>query len=141
MRDSLQAHVQQLLRAEKKRRRWLMALLLIAPIVFFSTTAGMMRYGETLAYQDQVLDCQYSAPQGEGYAGYAIHTHTDVCYDADGNLVCPLPEIGLEDGQQLHTHNSDCYNEQGELVCGLLELQEHVHDATALSSPPIRLRS
>lgn len=38
-------------------------------------------------------------PMGGYLCGLEEHTHTETCYDADGNLTCTIPE---------HTHTEDC---------------------------------
>lgn len=79
-----------------------------------------------------------------GYADYAVHKHTESCYE-DGELVCPLEEIeehehtdacyrindsGYICGQEeaeAHTHTDVCYTEHRELVCGKEESEGHTH--------------
>ena len=51
-----------------------------------------------------------------------VHTHDDMCYDRNGDLVCPLPEI------EEHTHSADCWRETEVLTCGLEETG-HIHDS------------
>lgn len=68
-----------------------------------------------------LLVCAYSAPVGEGYAGVAAHVHTAACYDADGALLCPLPELAP------HIHTDACYTVQRSLICPLEETPGHRH--------------
>ena len=51
------------------------------------------------------------------------HQHDSECYDADGNLICEIPE---------HTHSADsgCYEEVRELACEIPESDGHTHDAS-----------
>ena len=52
-----------------------------------------------------------------------VHTHDESCYDRNGDLVCPLPEI------EEHKHDKDCYRETEVLICGEEETG-HIHDET-----------
>lgn len=56
-----------------------------------------------------------------GYADYAVHEHTQGCYE-DGRLVCPLEEI------EEHEHTESCYrvNDSG-YICGQEEAEAHTH--------------
>ena len=71
-----------------------------------------------------------------------VHTHSELCYDAAGTLVCQLPEVSQHEHTDscyapaetavpvLHTHSDVCYTqEQGELQCQLEESEEHTHTA------------
>lgn len=52
-----------------------------------------------------------------GYADYAVHTHSEFCYDEDGNLWCELPEIAV------HEHEESCYK-----ILDIIDEDEtHVH--------------
>ena len=48
------------------------------------------------------------APTYCGYADFVLHTHSAGCYDADGTLVCTLPEISE------HVHGEGCYSQPEE---------------------------
>lgn len=75
-----------------------------------------------------------------------FHTHTEECYDADGNLICGKLEVlehvhsdvchvkpeAVEDityycQEMVHEHSEDCYNENGELICGEADYVVHTH--------------
>ena len=71
--------------------------------------------------QERVLACPYVTEQGPGFAGFTVHEHDALCFDADGNLVCRLPEIPY------HEHDESCYRENRVLCCGLEESEGHVH--------------
>lgn len=70
-----------------------------------------------------------------GYADYLIHTHDSSCYDAQGQLCCPLPQIREHiHGEECysvpegHTHTEVCFaRQQGELICGLAQEEGHTH--------------
>ena len=56
-----------------------------------------------------------------------VHTHDESCYDRNGDLVCPLPEI------EEHKHDKDCYRETEVLICGEEETG-HIHDETCYTT-------
>lgn len=56
-----------------------------------------------------------------------LHSHDEYCYDADGTLVCPLPEI------EEHLHTDDCFTEVQRTVCNLEESPGHVHGPSCYS--------
>lgn len=56
-----------------------------------------------------------------------VHTHDESCYDRNGDLVCPLPEI------EEHEHDKDCYRETEVLICGEEETG-HIHDETCYTT-------
>ena len=121
MAESLNLKLKKALRDKKNSRRYLALLLCLSLIVGFGTVTALTHEGEALTHQKKVLECSYVAPTGEGYAGYCAHVHNDDCYDANGQLVCPLPEI------EAHYHTDACWKTEKELVCGLGESAGHVH--------------
>ena len=92
------------------RRKEYLMLVMVAALVTVSVALGLHQRGIAATHAEQVLDCQY--------AGDGAHTHDESCYDADGNLVCPLQE------REYHVHDDSCYEETRELSCGL---EEHQH--------------
>ena len=56
-------------------------------------------------------------PEGEG-----AHTHTPECYEIVRELTCTIPE-----GEGAHTHTAECYETVRELICDKPELPVHVH--------------
>ena len=125
--------------------------VILASLVCFSTMVEMMHPAETLTRPEAVLQCAFAPHQhddscyrieeqydeegnylGEekvlicGKADYAVHTHTDECYETgiDGEpvLVCTLPET------EEHVHTDECYEETTNLICGIEESDGHVHD-------------
>ena len=113
---------------------WMFAA--VAMVLAVSVAIVLHRNGVAATHQEQVLDCHAAA-------GVA-HAHNADCYDAAGNLVCPLPvvELHVHDdscytetrelacGQEEsagHTHGDECYDESGKLTCGLEESAGHVH--------------
>ena len=99
-----------------------MALLCLSLVVIAGIYSVLSRNAIAMTRKVTVLDCSYAAPVGEGYAGYAVHIHNEDCFDGDGELVCPLPEI------YPHVHSVDCYEITTSLICGLQESPGHVHN-------------
>ena len=113
MANTVRTHLTKLLESKKLRENYLAVFVCVALVVATSVALLVKRYGLAASHQETVLDCHYD--------GNAAHTHNADCYDADGNLVCPLPE------RELHIHDDSCYTEQATLVCGFEEGEEHVH--------------
>lgn len=74
------------------------------------------------------------------YCGLEEHTHEDVCYDEEQNLICQLTEHSHGDsclvkpvvygcGLEEHTHIESCYDSEGQLTCAL---EEHTHEESCI---------
>lgn len=113
MADNTRTHAAELLRSHDRYVRFLAVLAAIAAIVAGGTALALRQRGEAKVHEITVLDCQYT--------GNGAHTHNADCYDAEGNLVCPLPE------RALHIHDASCYTEERTLVCGQEETPGHTH--------------
>lgn len=103
-----------LLLSHKRYVRYLVVLACTAAVVILGVALSLRQSGQAATYEVTILDCQY--------AGNGAHTHNDDCYDADGNLVCPLEE------RELHIHDDSCYTHETTLVCGQEESEGHKHD-------------
>ena len=103
-----------LLLSHKRYVRYLVVLACTAAVVILGVALSLRQSGQAATYEVTILDCQY--------AGNGAHTHNDDCYDADGNLVCPLEE------RELHIHDDSCYTHETTLVCGREESEGHKHD-------------
>lgn len=132
--------------SRRKQRRSI--LLLCTTMLLGGTILGQTLRQNAFAAvsSEEHLTCTYTAPVGEGFAGYAVHVHNEDCFDWQGELVCPLPEIYphvhsvdcYETRQVLiceqeesagHQHTADCYTEvRSEPACGLQESEGHQHD-------------
>ncbi|MBO7674281.1 MAG: hypothetical protein J6S63_04660 [Atopobiaceae bacterium] len=111
---TVREHIDRLLVRSKKRTRAIVVFACLALVVGLLAERGMRQQGITLTGGSDVLDCKSSYD--------VAHTHNADCYDAWGNLACPLQE------RELHTHDDTCYGADGTIVCGKQELtQEHVH--------------
>lgn len=71
------------------KSRWMKVVTIMAGVVVFCTVYALILPAITMSIQD---------PR----CGYEEHTHTDECYDAEGNLICGMEE---------HTHTLECYSD------------------------------
>ena len=133
-------YIKNLIKQSMKNRRVRLASIVFACIVVFTTTYALILPAITLEKDEanqmagvhfvgteaELLSCQSKIHQhtdscfemvdGEkklicGQADYVYHTHDENCYDADGNLICDLPELkpGEEGVVPQHTHVLSCY--------------------------------
>ena len=113
--------VTELLRAKRRQVRHL-ALVLVLALLVAAAVGGIFHLPAVAkTYQKTVLACTAVPPTGPGYAGFFVHVHNDDCFDENGNLVCPLPEI------KPHVHDESCYTTTAVLVCTLPESDGHQH--------------
>lgn len=112
----------------KKRTLWRNLVVCFAALVVFCTTYALILpaitmeqegYSCGLQEHTHTPDC-YRLTCGKQEAYTHTHTKPD-CYDANGNLTCPLKE------QTLHRHTQDCYS-KSQPVCGLAEAAPHAHE-------------
>ena len=104
------------IRSMQIRRENARVLAVLAVFVSLAVAGILMQHGRAMTHEEQVLDCPVAAD------GAVAHAHDESCYDADGNLVCQLPEV------EQHVHDDSCYTEERTLVCGLEEGEGHTHD-------------
>lgn len=122
------------IRQSKQRRRWHGLTAVLATAAAVLTLCVMVLPAVTLENTPQTLACQLDDlhthtdscydEEGElvcGYADFVAHTHDSSCYGEDGTLICPLEE------RKPHTHTESCYQETEVLVCGQEETQGHTH--------------
>ena len=122
------------IRQSKQRRRWHGLTAVLATAAAVLTLCVMVLPAVTLENTPQTLACQLDDlhthtdscydEEGElvcGYADFVAHTHDSSCYGEDGTLICPLEE------RKPHTHTESCYQETETLVCGREETQGHTH--------------
>lgn len=105
--------IQEYLREHKRRKRWLTITASLGAVAAVVTVSAMILPAITMENAPQMLECQID-----------VHTHTDNCYDAGGNIVCGYADFAV------HTHNDSCYAEDGTLICPLDETEAHIHDAS-----------
>ena len=122
------------IRQSKQRKRWHGLTAVLATAAAVLTLCVMVLPAVTLENTPQTLACQLDDlhthtdscydEEGElvcGYADFVAHTHDSSCYGEDGTLICPLEE------RKPHTHTESCYQETETLVCGQEETQGHTH--------------
>lgn len=122
------------IRQSKQRRRWHGLTAVLATAAAVLTLCVMVLPAVTLENTPQALACQLDDlhthtdscydEEGElvcGYADFVAHTHDSSCYGEDGTLICPLEE------RKPHTHTASCYQETEALACGREETQGHTH--------------
>ena len=121
------------IRQSKQRRRWHGLTAVLATAAAVLTLCVMVVPAVTLENTPQTLACQLDLhthtdscydEEGElvcGYADFVAHTHDSSCYGEDGTLICPLEE------RKPHTHTASCYQETEALACGREETQGHTH--------------
>ena len=121
------------IRQSKQRKRWHGLTAVLATAAAVLTFCVMVLPAVTLENTPQALACQLDLhthtdscydEEGElvcGYADFVAHTHDSSCYGEDGTLICPLEE------RTPHTHTESCYQETEVLVCGQEETQGHTH--------------
>lgn len=130
------------LNKERKRRSsWHKAASIMAAVVVFCTTYALILPAITMdqdavcgqeahtheesCYEQQMLyDLQCTLESTEGVI--VLHSHSEVCYDAEGLLRCTLPEV-LE-----HVHTESCTLEDA--PCALTELRAHIHEENCYDS-------
>lgn len=98
------------IRQSRQRRRWRRLTAVLATAAAVLTLCVMVLPAVTMESTPQTLACQLD-----------LHTHTDSCYDEEGELLCGYA------GFVAHTHDSSCYGEDGTLICPLEERKPHTH--------------
>ena len=109
------------MRTRREQRRHLALLLVLSLLVTAGIAEAFHHKAIAKTYQKAVLNCTAVPMEGPAYAGFFVHTHNDDCYDENGNLVCPLPEI------KAHEHGADCYITTAVQTCTLPESDGHHH--------------
>ncbi len=117
-RMSSSSQATELLEAKRRHRVWLRGVSILACIVVFCTVYALILPAITLekteedAQENRVLTCTAE--------NLNIHSHTDVCYDEQGELICGYDET------EIHTHTEECYNQQRELSSSEMQVTEPV---------------
>ena len=101
--------------SNKRHQHKRVALMpILAALVVLGVVHALLLNGRAATKQEQVLSCPVT--------GTVAHHHDDNCYDAEGKLVCKLPEV------ERHVHDDSCYQEERTLACGQAEVPAHWHD-------------
>lgn len=137
MKSPTMQHVRHIASNKRHQHKRVALMSILAALVVLGVVHALLLNGRAATKQEQVLSCPVT--------GTVAHRHDKSCYDADGNLVCKLPEVeqhvhgdscyqeertlvcGLAEGEGAHWHDDSCYDEAGNLVCGLDETPGHVH--------------
>ena len=99
-----------------RKSPWNRAVTAIACMLVFITTYMLILPAITLT-RDPVC-------------GLEEHTHTEACYTVDYVPVLDCPFTANEGNViYIHTHDQNCFDADGNLVCTLPEREEHVHTA------------
>ena len=109
----LSGKIQEYIREHKLRKRWRRYTAVLAGVVVSVTSAALILPAITMENAPSLLECQLD-----------LHTHTDNCYDEEGNIVCGYADFVV------HTHDASCYAEDGTLICTLPEIRAHAHDSS-----------
>ena len=140
MKNSLSQRAARFYQNRRRKQLWYRAVSAMACVVVFCTVYALILPAITLekvptcgleehVHTEECYTWKTVYPSteylcGESLEGAAvIHTHDAQCYDRNGDLVCPLPEL------EAHVHDEDCYQETEVLSCGLEETG-HIHDQT-----------
>ena len=121
--------------AKKRRRRlWTKVVSVLGCLVVFCTTYALILPAITAektvcGFEEHTHTDECYAPLTEEAQtvlsctteSLGVHSHTETCYDADGNLICGQADYVV------HTHDENCYDADGVLVCTLPERTAHVH--------------
>ncbi len=134
LRKEIQSEVEQLNRSYQRRLVWYRVLSALMCVTVFITTYALILPAITMDEDEGAL------------CGMADHSHTEECYDEQGELICELPEHEhdmncfapvVEIAETLcgfnyeHVHTEDCYA-AGQLICSMLE---HVHSSACFDDP------
>ena len=120
----------------RRRKNWQKVVSILACIVVFCTTYALILPAITMekeaicgmeehehsesCFEKQItysLNCMLETTDE-----VVVHKHNELCYGADGTLICTLPEV-LE-----HSHEETCYDHVGNLLCTLSEISLHSHE-------------
>lgn len=146
------------LNTTRTRRKWWQRLVSsMTAVVVFCTTYALILPALTLEGDPicgieahEHSDACYETHQVTGFqcgldeTTVTLHTHGGLCFDAEGNLICPLPEIAEHTHSEscyvetvtenllcgnVHVHDESCTGMETVAVCGLAETEGHTHDA------------
>lgn len=144
MKNVLPQAVRRLNKNRKYRKFWQRAVRVMGTVVVFCTTYALIlpaitmeakpacgfeahEHTESCYIQQQVTEftCKVDGQ------GVTVHAHSDLCFDADGALICPLPEVAL------HTHTESCVSAERVLTCQQEEAAAHSHGVECYSEPQL----
>ena len=134
MQKMIQPEADAFLAKKRRRRLWTRLVSVLGCVVVFCTTYALILPAITAektvcGFEEHTHsdECYSPLPAGAQtvlsctYETLGVHSHTEDCYDADGQLICGLADYVA------HTHDENCYDAEGVLVCTLPENPGHVH--------------
>ena len=106
MKDMLQYKAENYTIEYQKKKLWQRFVFAMAVVVVFCTTYALILPAITWEIEQNSIDLSLSE-DGVYCCGMAAHTHSEEngCYDADGTLICNIPE---------HVHTEACLTESEE---------------------------
>ncbi|MDE7262474.1 MAG: hypothetical protein K2N78_10535, partial [Oscillospiraceae bacterium] len=129
---NLMAQVSKYLSSYKRKQIGYWVLCSLAAVVVFCTTYALILPAITMSndpicgfeahvHDDSCWSTEMVAPEAELIceelwrdAGVVFHTHSELCYNSEGGLICPLDE------REPHIHEESCFVEaKRELICEL----------------------
>ena len=129
MREKKQSKIYEIMARVYNKKPWNRGVTAVAAVIVFITTYLLILPAITMTrdlicdkeehlHSESCYETTYrrvlTCPYGEPAEGRIIlHHHDENCYDANGNLVCPLPEI------EGHTHTAACFGETEDLFGSL----------------------
>ena len=136
MRRAYRQKVSAFAKLGRYRSAWRKLVRFMACIVVFCTTYALILPAITM---EQTYDCGMEAHEHteDCYIRNTIieyictpqpdwaHTHSQLCYDEVGTLVCPMEE------RDPHIHQDSCFGMEENPVCGQTE-EVHCHDASCV---------
>ena len=134
MQKIIQPEADVFLAKKRRRRRWAKVVSVLGCLVVFCTTYALILPAITAektvcGFEEHTHTDECYAPLTEEAQtvlsctteSLGVHSHTETCYGADGNLICGQADYVV------HTHDDNCYDAVGVLVCTLPERTAHVH--------------
>lgn len=105
----------------KQKKWWQRAARVLTMVVVFCTTYALILPAITM--------------EGEYVCGMEAHEHSESCYTQHSvyTFTCNLSE----QVEVAHSHDTYCYDAQGELICLLPEIEGHSHDDSCYESIPV----
>ena len=148
-----------IIKDQKHRKWWQRAVRVMSMVVVFCTTYALILPAITMEQEpvcgmeahEHTESCYTQQTVTAFDCGIAenaviVHTHDTLCYDAEGNLICTLPEVKEHShGEEcyiaalspncgfVHVHSQECVTVKDVLVCALEETEGHTHGDACLT--------
>ena len=132
MQKNIQTEADGYLARKRRHRVWTKVVSALGCVVVFCTTYALILPAITAektvcGLEEHVhTDECYTIPPAEttlscSPESLGVHSHTEDCYDAAGQLICGLADYAA------HSHDANCYDADGTLLCSLREQSGHTH--------------